>query len=136
MYGIEVSGELELSGFYNRLQGLMSSDTLRHEREHVRIYRDNWNNFVSAVNPYEGKYCEKACREAAVQIFKNASALHQAYSKRDQAQFHIRENQTVEAERQRVNEAQAIIDSKLEALNAAKQKYKDAGCPAQYTTAP
>ena len=134
MYVLELGGELELSGYYNRLRGLPSSSTLTHEREHVRIYQDNWNSFASEVNGYEQKYCKEECRDAAVDIYKNTNGLYVQYSERDHAEFHIREGQNVESERDAVNKAEQKIDSYRKNLDKAKQAYRDADCPVIYSS--
>ena len=100
-YGVEISGELKLSGYFNstlgsdpdrgahKPGGLFSRvlSTLEHERRHVAIYAEWWDLTVQLVNVYEHDYCTKECAQAAAEIVEYTSGLHRGHAEIEHGEF-------------------------------------------------
>ena len=127
IYGLEISGKLELSGYYNyRHPDGFSQATLDHERIHVDIWQANWNHAAYRANVYEQDWCSEECRNLASSIVTALERLYMTgYAEKEHGEYHesvgIKEGPKI----QRAVRQIGIYEDVLESLI---QSYEEQDC--------
>ena len=130
LYGLEISGQLEMSGYYNnRHPEGASQDTLDHERVHVDIWKANWNNAAYRVNVYEQDFCSEECRQVAYDIVNTIETLYMTgYAVKQHGDFHESVGQDDDGDIQRGSRVIGIYEDLLE---RKIEEYDEQDCVSQ-----